>query len=322
MWRLSSDLLAEQSIKSRLSDMPSLLDEVVRSSQTLSACLGVIQDFLKSLEFVGQIDGLKEIYDDLVRHAVKYGSVVLIIEVENGEKTISAGDIACLRFITKKDNLGRLKIDYGLYNSYRVEVISEFSNKLTLDELEDGVYVVYAAIEYDDNLYPVVPYQPVLFDAINEYVVKRRLYSEIENGFSPKVVIFKPKSVVEDEESDTLLDEAMHRLIGSTGDTIVLIEYEREDAKPSIEVVDKKALGSEYIEIKRISEENIKRFFHIPEVLFGTAIAGKLGQNNELSGAMEYMKKYVAKPYSNLISKTFNLIGVELIELGDGNNSN
>jgi hypothetical protein len=222
---------------------------------------------------------------------------------------VSSGDIGALSLKTKKDRLGRLKIQYGLYNGYRVGVINDFS-EVDISNGGFDTYVIYKAIDYGADLYPVLTYKPILLDAVNEYAIKKRLYSEVENGFAPKAVIFKPKDVVEDDESDALIDEAFRRMIGSTGDTLVVIEYERGGDKPELSVVDKKALGSEYLEIRKAAEDNIKRFFHIPEVLYGTAIAGKLGQNNEFAGAMEYMREYVAKPYMLLIEESLSTVNM------------
>jgi hypothetical protein len=218
---------------------------------------------------------------------------------------VSAGSIASLAIHTKKDRLGRLRITHGNYNGYKVGILNEHGDT-KIGEGAFDTYIIYKALEYDTDLYPVLAYEPIILDAVNEFAVKKQLYSEIENAFSPKAVIFKQRDVVEDETSDALLSEAMRKMLGSTGDTLVLIEYERGGDKPELSVLDKKALGSEYLVIKQASEDNIKRFFHIPEVLFGSAIAGKLGQNNEFEGAMVYMKQYVAKPYIHIITEAFN----------------
>jgi len=303
LWQLQKYKAVAGAYGVRIEAMPELVDEVVRNSQTLSACLGIIQDFI--ISSVKLPDEAAKILKETVNHVVRYSSIVLVLEIDEQDGiTVSAGNIGSLVIHTRKDKLGRLKITHGSYNGYKVGVLNEHSDVDIADSAFD-TYVIYKAMEYNADLYPVLAYEPIILDAVNEFSVKKQLYSEIENAFSPKAVIFKPKDVVEDETSDALLSDAMRSMLGSTGDTLVLIEYERGGDKPEITVLDKKVLGSEYLAIKQAAEENIKRFFHIPEVLFGTAIAGKLGQNNEFDGAMEYMEKYVAKTYIHLINEAF-----------------
>lgn len=306
MWYLGELETLNSVYNSRLQTMPDLVDEVVSNSQTLSTSLGILEEFISS-EMQTTIQ-TKDILRDTIKHVLKYSCIVLVIEFDDeGNIVVSSGNIGSLALNTKKDKLGRLKIQYGLYNGYRVGVLNEYSEQ---DGLDDGydTYVLYKAIEYNYDLYPILKYKPVLFDAVNEYAIKKRLYSEVENGFSPKAVIFKQKDVVEDDESDMLLDSAFRKMIGSTGDALVVFEYERGGDKPELSIIDKKALGSEYLEIRKAAEDNIKRFFHIPTVLYGEAIAGKLGQNNEFAGAVEYVREYVVKPYVLLLKEVFNEI--------------
>lgn len=132
--------------------------------------------------------------------------------------------------------------------------------------------------------------------------------SNIQNGFTPSLLISFNNGVPTPEEMDVINDQLEKKYSGSKNAGKLMLTFnESKDKAPDIKVLETSNLDKQFIQLNESVLQNIISAHKVTSpLLMGIKTAGELGGSNELEIAFKIFENNVIKPERLLIEQTLN----------------
>jgi hypothetical protein len=163
---------------------------------------------------------------------------------------------------------------------------------------------VYCSFLDEAGYYPEQVYEPVEVDMETEARLKRSRRNDVRNGYSARVMITEygttePSQAVQDANA-----LKYGRFVGEDGDQVLLQYAATPETKPDIDTITAPDASKRYQTDGETLKADIRAVFQIPTLLYGEAIAGKLGTSQEMNDGIQYVQNMVVNTNQRSIERT------------------
>lgn len=162
-------------------------------------------------------------------------------------------------------------------------------------------YTFAAAAGY----YPEPVYESVELDMDTEPRLKKSRRNDTAAGYSAKVIITEIGNANPDQTKLDADAEKYGNFVGEDGAQIMVNYAESETTKVKVETIEAPDASDRYETDEAAIRANIRGVFQIPTVLYGEAVAGKLGTTQEMEDATKYVQNIVVNTDQRAIERGF-----------------
>ena len=171
-----------------------------------------------------------------------------------------------------------------------------------------GQILYYFHEKPGSRYYPSPLYEAVWEDIVTEVALKRSRKRDVKSGFSAKTMITlygseSPTKEVREQDSKDYKE-----FTGEDGYSVLVQYAKNKDSKADIDPFQAPDVSQRYVTDEKAVKTNIKEIFQIPDVLYGTAVAGSLGLSTMVQDAIDYVIEHVVNTDQRAIEENFKLV--------------
>lgn len=215
------------------------------------------------------------------------------------------------------NNVDKLKTTYGLkrtdalqYDTFNPNpdvVLAQIEEAGSVDKYKGQIYSWFNE-RPGSEYFPRPVWLSCLDDIIAEVALKRSKKRDITRGFSARMHITR-LGTSEPTEEIKAIDRANYTpFVGEDGSSILLEYAANKEVATLINKIEAPDADKMYAYSEESVKNNIRQMFSIPNILYGEAIAGKLGTSQEFEEAITYVQKFVVNTYQRAIEEAFTHI--------------
>ena len=152
-------------------------------------------------------------------------------------------------------------------------------------------------------------------DGLSESIISENLQYDIDDRFKPTAIIteYGKQSTSKKEKEDIISDYEGYS--HSDSPRFIVRLAQNKNSKLDVDVIESPDVTKHYEFAETSRQNNIRRSFSFPDVIYGIALAGKLGQTNEIESSIAYANTLVEQDRQKIIrhyKKVFsNFYGIE-----------
>lgn len=198
--------------------------------------------------------------------------------------------------LLRTNSLAKTKaVRYNLYNTQELP-----ADRIARIEALDGGLAAYAG---EVHIYfhrttgainhPRPLHDSVIRDMISEAALKVSKGTDIRNAFSAQTMITEYGTASPTKEKLEADNAKYSEVVGEDGVRLIVQYAQDKDSKPDVDSFQVNNASERYKTDGETIKNDIRNVFLIPTILYGEAIAGKLGGQQDIEDACQYVQKFV-----------------------------
>ena len=177
---------------------------------------------------------------------------------------------------------------------------------------------IYYYVHPGAGYLPTVSYDAAMVDIETEGLLKKSRRADIKGGYAGRTLITEYGSEDPSQEKMDADAEKYQPFVGQdVGDRVVIQWAKDKDSKPTIDQVETPDASDRYAKDGGQLRLDIRAVFQIPDILYGEAIAGKLGLSTEFEDAITYAQNFVVNTDQRAIETAYAEVFGEFQPLGE-----